>query len=87
MVHDYMLSRIGIEPAREMLTGFAAESMAGGDAETPGFWNMVNFRPQSMTRFLEKMGEEYEGGCEGYLRDGLGFSEEDVEKIKENLRR
>lgn len=80
-----MLSRIGIEPAREMLMQYALLSVGTTDPETPGFYNLVNLKPEYWAAFLEALNEEY-GGWDGYIKKGLGLSEEDIAEIKKNLR-
>ncbi|KAH6899967.1 protein-tyrosine phosphatase-like protein [Thelonectria olida] len=85
VILDYMLSRIGIEVAREKLTQFALGSLGIADPTTPGFWNMASLRPVFWTAFLEGVEERY-GGWDGYVTKGLRFSEDDVRAIKENLR-
>lgn len=42
-------------------------------------------RKATIVAFLAHLEESY-GGAEGYLRDGLGFSDDDVERIRRNLR-
>lgn len=80
-----MLSRLGIEHAREKLGGFAMSSLGVSDPETPGFWNLVSVRPSYWNAFLEGLCDEY-GNWEGYVTKDLGFSEADLEIIKNNLR-
>lgn len=84
-VHDYMLSRIGIEPAREKLIQYALLFSGATDVETPGFLNLVELKPEYWAAFLEGLNEEY-GGWDGYVTKGLGLSEEDLDTIKKNLR-
>ncbi|XEV00454.1 hypothetical protein FSHL1_005741 [Fusarium sambucinum] len=84
VILDYMLSRIGIEPARERLTLFVMETVGVEDTEVPGFWNMVSLRPTFWEAFVEGVNAEY-GGWNGYVK-GLGFSTRDLETIKKNLR-
>jgi hypothetical protein len=52
--------------------------------DAPGFRNMANMRVSCWEAFVKAVETEY-GGFEGYVRDTLGFSEEDVVKIKSNL--
>ncbi|KAI5462516.1 protein-tyrosine phosphatase-like protein [Mariannaea sp. PMI_226] len=85
VVFDYMLSRVGIEVAREKLTQYALASLGISDPETPGFWNLVSLRPSFWTSFVEGVNETY-GGWDGYVTKFLGFSEADLETIKKNLR-
>lgn len=83
-VRDYMLSRIGIEPARDKLMQFAMGSVGITDPETPGFYNLVELKPEYWAAFLEALDEEY-GGWDGYVIKCLGISEEDLSTIKKNL--
>lgn len=80
-----MLSRIGIEPARERLAAFAMASAGVTVLDTPGLWSMVSLQPSYWNAFIEGLKEEY-GGWEGYVTEGLGFTERDLETIKMNLR-
>ncbi|KID98821.1 tyrosine phosphatase, partial [Metarhizium majus ARSEF 297] len=82
---DYMLSRIGTEPAREKLLHYAMSTLGVSDPETPGFYNLVSLRPSFWARFQEALGERF-GGWEGYVTSGMGFSKADLDKIKLNLR-
>ncbi|KAM0236576.1 hypothetical protein ACHAP5_009343 [Fusarium lateritium] len=84
VILDYMLSRIGTEPARERLIAFVKDTIDVQDCEVPGFWNMVSLRPTFWKAFASGVDAEY-GGWEGYVK-GLGFSEEDLKIIKKNLR-
>ncbi|KAF4984621.1 hypothetical protein FZEAL_233 [Fusarium zealandicum] len=85
VILDYMLSRIGTEQARERLIVFIKTSLGLDDPETPGFWNMASLRPTFWRAFVEGVDAEY-GGWDGYVTKGLGFSAEDLETIKKNLR-
>lgn len=80
-----MLSRIGMEPARERLSAYALAITGNSDLEAPGFWSMTNLQPSYWNAFVDGLREEY-GGWEGYVTGGLGFSEGDLEMIKRNLR-
>ncbi|KUI61352.1 Tyrosine-protein phosphatase [Cytospora mali] len=90
---DFLLSRIGIEVAREQLLEFArkySEGMGGhGSSVTgfdgvPGFYNLVSLKVTCWDAFVEAVGKKY-GGFEGYVTRVLGFSDEDLVKIKRNL--
>jgi hypothetical protein len=81
---DYMLSRVGIEPARDKLMQYALASVGVTDPETPGFYNLIGMKPEYWEAFVEGMQEKY-GGIEEYVVGGLGLSREDVEVIKKNL--
>ncbi|KAJ6440428.1 protein-tyrosine phosphatase, active site protein [Purpureocillium lavendulum] len=82
---DYMLSRIGTEPAREKLIGFAMATVRVTDPETPGFVDLISLRPEYWAGFLEGLDDEF-GGWDGYVTKALGFSAEDLATIKANLR-
>lgn len=84
-VGDYMLSRIGTEPAREKLSAFAMGSLGITDPATPGFYELVSLRPEFWTSFVEGIEEDF-GGWDGYVTKGLGLSEGDLATIKKNIR-
>jgi protein tyrosine/serine phosphatase len=82
--HDYALTRIGMEQAREELVALLQKDMGCG-FEEPGMDEMVGVKGETMVRFLEWIEEKW-GGVEGYLRSELGFEDDNVRIIKENLR-
>ena len=81
---DYVLSRIGIEPGRKKLEIGFSKAFGTIDYEKPGIREMAGVSIEAMTAFLKAMEDKY-GSADGYLKVALGFSEEDVEKIKSNL--
>jgi len=81
---DYVLSRIGIEPAREQLLAYVLKGPMAASVDSPGFKNMSNLRASCWEAFVKAVNAEY-GGFEGYVRGTLGFSDEDIAKIKANL--
>ncbi|KAI8669213.1 hypothetical protein NW754_008843 [Fusarium falciforme] len=85
VVFDYMLSRIGTEQARDRLVVFIKTALGVDDPETPGFWNMASLRPTFWKAFVEGVDAEF-GGWDGYVTKALGFSADDLETIKKNLR-
>lgn len=50
----------------------------------PGFYNLVSLKPACWDAFVEVVGKKY-GGFEGYVTKVLGFSDEDLVKIKRHL--
>ncbi|KAM0344583.1 hypothetical protein ACHAPU_007357 [Fusarium lateritium] len=88
VILDYMLSRIGTEPARDRLLAFVRDTVGvydqGPGPEVPGFWNMCSLRPTFWKAFVEGVDAKY-GGWESYVKS-LGFSEGDLKTIKKNLR-
>lgn len=85
VILDFMLSRLGTEQAREKLTAFALASVGGNSENTPGFFNMIELRPASWMAFEQGVREVY-GGWDEYVTGTLGFTDEDLQTIKRNLR-
>lgn len=83
---DYMLSRIGTEPAREQLVAFALRGSGAESVDAPGFRNMCNLKVSCWRRFIQGLEREY-GGWEGYVTGALGFSDDELKVIKKNLTR
>ncbi|KAK3945950.1 tyrosine-protein phosphatase [Diplogelasinospora grovesii] len=81
---DFMLSRIGTEPAREQLLAFALKGSGAESVEAPGFYNLCSLKVQCWRAFVKGVEREY-GGWEGYVRKQLGFSPAELETIKRNL--
>lgn len=50
----------------------------------PGFYNLVSLKASCWDAFVDAVQKEY-GGFEGYVTKVLGFSEEDLARIKKNL--
>lgn len=84
VIFDFMLSRIGTEPAREKLLAFALKGSHAESIDTPGFRNMCSLKPAGWTAFVRAAEEAY-GGFEGYVTKALGFSGEELETMKRNL--
>ncbi|CAI7672860.1 unnamed protein product [Penicillium pancosmium] len=88
---EYALTRIGIEPFREELLHEAVRHFAAKlgqpelNVDTPGVCEMLGSSSASMIAFVKHLREDLDG-AEGYLRKSLGFSEHDVEAIRQNLR-
>jgi hypothetical protein len=82
-----MLSRVGVEPAREKLKQFALKGSGAESEETPGFKEMVDLKPAYFEGLEEGLMEVY-GGWEGFVvkEEGLGMTKEDLETVKKNLR-
>ena len=85
IVYDYLLSRLGTEPVRDKLVKIAMMNLGIDDIETPGFANIVDLRAEFWVAFQTKLQKEY-GSWDGYVTKGLGFSAEDLDTIKKNLR-
>lgn len=83
---DFMLSRIGKEPAREMLLAFVMKSTGATDLEVPGLYNLVSLKRSCWDAFVDAVQREH-GGFVGYARSVLGFTDGDLNLIKTNLGR
>ncbi len=81
---DFMLSRIGTEPARELLMQFALKGSMAEGMDAPGFANLANLRVVCWQAFEQALESEY-GGWDAYVTKTLGFSDEDLATIKKNL--
>jgi len=82
---DFMLSRIGTEPARERLVAFARHGAGAASDDAPGFYNLCSLRVSFWDAFRAAVDREY-GGFDGYVVGALGFSPADLAVIKRNLR-
>jgi protein tyrosine/serine phosphatase len=84
IAYDYALSRIGIEPGREMLTQMLMSFNKEWSADTPGMYEFSQIKAEFMEGMLQMMEEKY-GGVDGYVR-GLGFEDEELREIREVLK-
>ncbi|KAM5471899.1 hypothetical protein MauCBS54593_003306 [Microsporum audouinii] len=83
ITHDYVLMRIGVEPVRDILLAkMTGEKEVDWDSEVM----KIVARANAMVSFLEKLEKSFKGGAEGYVVNELGFSVEEVEDIRQNLR-
>ncbi|KAG8915167.1 hypothetical protein FRC00_007064 [Tulasnella sp. 408] len=83
IVKDYALTRVGIEPVREMMAERFAPFLLDPEIAEATV-SALSCTPSYMRATLKMLREEY-GGAAGYLKDRLGFSPDDVAKIVENL--
>ncbi|KAI1435195.1 protein-tyrosine phosphatase-like protein [Xylaria sp. CBS 124048] len=87
IVMDWQLSRIGTEPVRPSLLEFARKGSGGiSSDDVPGFHNLVNLKRSCWRAFVLGLEKQY-GGFERFVTDTLGFSQDDLAKIRENLTR
>lgn len=87
IIHDYILTRVGLENVRENLTKALALHF-GTDhlsSEAIGMLELSSVRAHAMESFLKTFESIYDGGIQGYLTTKLGFSEDDVEQMRRNL--
>lgn len=84
VAYDYMLSRVGLEPARGMMVLAIKAGFNATDVDSPGFHNVASIRPSYWREFKAGLQEKY-GGWDGYIRNTLGFDDTEVQKMRENL--
>lgn len=77
--YDFTLTRVGIEPARELLLQMLKMWNKEWTAETPGMQEFSSIKSKFILGTLGMIEEKY-GGVVGYVK-GLGFSDEDLEQI------
>ncbi|KAF9791222.1 protein-tyrosine phosphatase-like protein [Thelephora terrestris] len=83
IVKDYTLTTIGLEPALPALVErFKAHDVYRDDWE--GTMNMSSSKPEWIIAFLGQFREKY-GTVEGYVKNQVGLSDIDIEKIRVNL--
>jgi hypothetical protein len=81
VAYDYALTRVGIEPSREMLLQMLKLWNTEWSDETLGMQEFIQVKGEYIIGFLEGVKERY-GCAEEYVKGVLGFSGEDAEKIK-----
>ncbi|KAF2262271.1 hypothetical protein CC78DRAFT_498673, partial [Lojkania enalia] len=85
IAHDYALTRVGIEPAKELLLVMLKAWNKEWSMETPGMAEFSQIKASFMLRTLQMVADVY-GGMEGYVKGVLGFSDEDIVNIRGKLR-
>ncbi|KAJ5164370.1 Protein-tyrosine/Dual-specificity phosphatase [Penicillium coprophilum] len=92
IINDYILTRVGLESAREnLMEAFAVNLEPDGididqlSPEALGMLELCGVRASSMEAFLISFENTYENGIEGYLIDKLGFSQSDLATMRRNL--
>ncbi|KAL4888098.1 protein-tyrosine phosphatase-like protein [Aspergillus ambiguus] len=78
---EYSLTRIGMEPRKELFSQIFLQSNPDWTPDTPGFSAFATMKASYMLEFLDAVREKY-GGMEGYAKSRLGMSDEDVSKIR-----
>lgn len=92
IIHDYVLTRVELEDARENLMDAFAMNMDSEEVdlrnlspEALGMLELCGVRATAMEEFLKHFECVYENGIQGYLTHGLGFSHSDIETMRKNL--
>jgi protein tyrosine/serine phosphatase len=83
IAEDYSLTKVGREPAREMIMArltkeplFATNNAAA--------MNMFSSRSETMLAFLSLLRTKY-GGAESYLKDYCKLTDDDISAIRSNI--
>ncbi|KAF2420563.1 hypothetical protein EJ08DRAFT_24944 [Tothia fuscella] len=84
IAYDYILTRIGIESEREMLTENLKVWLGDDAMEQDGVFELSSSNAANMLAFLKFMDEKY-GGPVGWCRSILGFGDEDLDVIRRNI--
>ncbi|KAH7124286.1 protein-tyrosine phosphatase-like protein [Dactylonectria macrodidyma] len=92
---EYALTRVGTEAHREKLLPAVVKGFGdvkGKDdadmqvnIDSPGMRQLLGTHARVMIDFVEHLRENY-GGAEGYMKGFLRFSDEDILKVRDNLR-
>jgi len=85
IAEDYVLSRIGVEKERKILTENLKKWLGEEAMNQPGVLELASVSLKVMEAFIVTLHRRF-GGAKGYLVDGLGFSEREVETIIRNIR-
>ncbi|KAF8806337.1 hypothetical protein BYT27DRAFT_7191674 [Phlegmacium glaucopus] len=80
---DYALTRVGREPAREMIMARLAKEPLFA-SNTDAALNMFTCRHGTMQSFLKHFQEKY-GGAEGYIRRYVGLTDDEIATIKRHI--
>ncbi|KAL4783731.1 major facilitator superfamily domain-containing protein [Aspergillus varians] len=84
IVHDFTLTRVGLEPGRQALLTMMQSLYGESALDNPVLLVLWGVSANGMTGFLKALDESH-GGVTGYLKDTLGFSNSDIEIMKVNL--
>jgi len=83
IANDYSLTRVGREPAREMIMArLSKEPLFASNNEAA--LNMFTCRHETMTSFLNLLQDKY-GGAETYVKQYLSLSDDDIQTIRSNI--
>ncbi|KAI0340906.1 hypothetical protein BDW22DRAFT_1333671 [Trametopsis cervina] len=80
---DYSLTRVGREPVREMVMARLAQIPMFAENNEKAL-NMLASRYGDMLAFLKLLEQKYDG-VEGYLRQYVQLSDEDISQIRRNI--
>ncbi|KAI0375894.1 hypothetical protein BV20DRAFT_932406 [Pilatotrama ljubarskyi] len=83
IARDYALTRVGREPAREMIMKRLSK-VPYFATNTEAALNMFSSRAETMLAFLQMLEERY-GGVEEYVKKVVGLTDEDIATIRKNF--
>ncbi|OSX59407.1 hypothetical protein POSPLADRAFT_1184142 [Postia placenta MAD-698-R-SB12] len=83
IAEDYSLTRVGREPARQMVMARLAQVPLFA-SNTEAALNMFTCRAETMIAFLQLLQDQYEG-VERYLERYAQLSPDDIQEIRRNL--
>ncbi|KAL4771994.1 protein-tyrosine phosphatase-like protein [Aspergillus nidulans var. acristatus] len=84
LILDFTLTRVGLEPGRAALLKMMQSVYGESVLDNPVLPVVWGVHGSGMVAFLEALDEGY-GGVTGYLKNALGFSDDDLEVMKANL--
>ncbi|KIW05280.1 uncharacterized protein PV09_03808 [Verruconis gallopava] len=84
--YDYSLTRIGVEPEREMLTAVLKNWLGDDAMRQPGIINLGSTNPGIAAAFVSVVQEEY-GNFWNYCRQEMGLTEDDLKQVVRNIKR
>lgn len=83
VANEYSLTDKGLQHLKPLFTERLLKNPAlQGNEE--GVQNMISSQPEKMAATIEMMQRVY-GGAEGYVRDVVGLSDEQIQQIRKNL--
>jgi Tyrosine phosphatase family len=83
---DYVLTRIGVERERESLNESLKKWLGEDAMDQPGVFEMGTVSFPIINKFQDHFQQKY-GGAKGYSKDMLGFDDNDLSIICNNIKR
>lgn len=85
IAYDYALTRVGVEPSREVLVQMLRLWNAEWTEDTAGMHEFTQMKGEFILGLLDAVDLKY-GGMEGYVIAVLGFEVEELDVIRSVLR-
>jgi len=83
---DYLLTRVGIERDREFLNEGLKKWLGEDAMDQPGVFELSSVNPRVVDEFQDHLEKKY-GGAKGYCTEVLGFDDNDISLICNNIKR